>query len=73
MNEVVTVDARGLSCPEPAIMAREAVKDLTSGRVEVLVDSDVSRDNVRRVVEKAGWSVTAETLPRGEFRLVLTK
>ena len=47
------VDARGLSCPEPVILARKAVK-AGSFPIEVLVDTVTSRDNVKRAVEKLG-------------------
>jgi len=53
------VDARGLSCPQPVILTRKA---LEAGEfpIHVLVDTGTSRDNVRRVAEKAGCKVTVE-------------
>ena len=53
------VDARGLSCPEPVLRAREALEGLASGTVEVLVDTAASRDNVTRMARKMGCSVEA--------------
>lgn len=52
-----SVDARGLSCPQPALMTRKAIE---AGKfpVEVLVDSAASRENVRRLAENAGCRVT---------------
>ncbi|HOP64924.1 MAG TPA: sulfurtransferase TusA family protein [Spirochaetota bacterium] len=45
------VDARGLSCPQPVILTQKAIK---SGLTEfqVLVDAEVSKENVMRCVEK---------------------
>jgi len=71
--ELVTVDARGLACPQPALMARQALDKLSGGTVEVLVDSGTSRDNVARVAERAGWRVTVEAQPGGSFRLLLQR
>lgn len=70
-NEVV--DARGLSCPQPVLLSRQAVKKLESGdKVEVLVDTVTSRENVRRAVEGVGCKV--EIKEEGdEFRLTITK
>lgn len=66
-----TVDARGLSCPQPVILARKAVGE-SQFPIEVLVDSVTSRENVRRAVEKIGCRV--EIVQEGdEFRLTLTK
>lgn len=66
-----TVDARGLSCPQPVIMARTAIQ---AGKfpIEVLVETVTSRENVRRAAEKLGCKVQVEDLG-DEFRLTLTK
>lgn len=65
------VDARGFSCPQPVIMARDAVKE-GEFPVEVLVETVTSRENVRRATEKMGCTVAVEEMG-DEFRLVLTK
>ena len=64
-------DARGLSCPEPVIMARKAVKK-NIFPVELLVDTVTSRDNVSRAVAKLGCTVEVEELG-DEFKLIITK
>jgi len=73
MSEIKTLDARGLSCPQPALQTEQFLKKLTGGTVQVLVDSGTSRDNVTRIAKKAGWSVKIETKPGEGFRLVLKK
>ncbi len=73
MSEIKILDARGLSCPQPALQADQLLKKLTGGTVEVLVDSGTSRDNVARVAQKAGWQVKIETKPGEGFKLVITK
>jgi len=67
------VDARGLSCPQPVILSRQAVKKLEgAGTVEVMVDTATSRDNVKRAVENVGCQV--EIREEGEeFRVIITK
>ena len=66
-----TVDARGLSCPQPVILARNAIQ---AGKfpIEVLVETVTSRENVRRAAEKLGCKVKVEDLG-DEFKLTLTK
>ncbi len=66
-----TVDARGLSCPQPVIMAQKAIVE---GKfpVEVLVDTVTSRENVRRMAERLDCKV-AITQQDDEFKLVLSK
>ncbi|UCH77325.1 MAG: sulfurtransferase TusA family protein [Candidatus Coatesbacteria bacterium] len=73
MNDVTIVDARGLSCPAPAVAAKKAMKTQGSGRIEVLVDSGTAQDNVTRLAEGAGWKVTAEDLGGGGCKLTLEK
>jgi len=60
------VDVRGLACPQPVILTRKAMAD--SPRLVAIVDSETSRDNVRRMAEKAGRQVTIEE-QGGEFHL----
>jgi TusA-related sulfurtransferase len=73
MSEVKTVDARGLSCPQPAMLARQAIQQQNKGTVEVLVDSGTARENVSRLAKNAGWAVTIEEQHEGVTRIVLKK
>lgn len=66
-----TVDARGLSCPQPVILAKKAIEE-GKWPVEVWVDSATSRENVRRMAEKAGLQVRVESIG-DEFKLIITK
>jgi selenium metabolism protein YedF len=52
------VDARGLACPQPVILTRKAMAE--PGELITIVNSDTSRDNVRRMAEKSGRSVRIE-------------
>lgn len=73
MEDIKKVDARGLSCPQPALLTRRALSSLSGGRIQVLVDSASARDNVARTAEKAGWSVAVLDEPDGGFRLAIMK
>lgn len=69
----VTVDARGLSCPQPVLMTVDQMKKTGRGEIVVLVDTDTSRENVSRAAASKGWSIQ-EVLPDGEgFRIELRK
>lgn len=70
--ETKTVDARGLSCPQPIIETKKVIDKLTGGRVEVLVDTVTSRENILRFGLNAGWNGSFEEIAGG-FRLILTK
>ena len=51
------IDARGLSCPEPVVLAKEAA-DAGEKQIEVLVDTEVCKENVSRFLTNAGYTVT---------------
>ncbi len=53
------VDARGLACPQPVIMARNAMRE-GAVRITVIVDSETAVANVTRMAQKAGWQVAQE-------------
>jgi TusA-related sulfurtransferase len=66
-----SVDARGLSCPQPVILATQAMK---AGQfpIEVTVDTVTARENVRRAATNAGLRVyVAEK--GDEFTLTIDK
>lgn len=73
MSDVVTVNASGLSCPQPVMLTKKALSGLESGRVEVLVDTATSRNNVSRFAGNKGWKVNVEEREEGGYKLILTK
>ncbi|HPX03103.1 MAG TPA: sulfurtransferase TusA family protein [Synergistaceae bacterium] len=70
--ETKTVDARGFSCPQPVVMTKKVLDKLSGGRVEVLVDTVTSRENVLRFGRNAGWKGDFEETENG-FKVVLEK
>lgn len=71
MSEIV--DARGLSCPQPVIETLDAIKRLGSGSIEVLVDTETSKENVSRAATAQGWQVQEVAKDGDGFRLALAK
>ena len=66
-----TIDARGLSCPEPVILTRKALASGDSS-YEIIVDNPASRENVTRFAEHQGYRVSIRE-DGGEYTLSLTK
>lgn len=73
MTETKILDVRGLSCPEPAMLTREALIALGSGTLIVLSDSFTSRTNIERTGRMTGWK--AEVTQDGDetYHITLTK
>ena len=68
-----TVDARGLSCPQPVMETLDAIKRLGSGTLEVLVDTETSKENVSRAARSQGWEVNGAVEEGDGFRLTIAK
>ena len=47
-----TLDARGLSCPEPVILTMNAMKKGGSKPIKVTVSNTVARDNICSLAKK---------------------
>jgi TusA-related sulfurtransferase len=71
MSEIV--DARGLSCPQPVLLVMYRMKELGSGEFQVLIDNEVSRENVTRAAKSQGWEVQEGEREGEDFRLVLKR
>ena len=53
-----TVDARGLSCPEPLMLTAEAMKNM-DGAVKVLVTEPHQKTNVEKYAQNHGKKATS--------------
>ncbi|MCX7724265.1 MAG: sulfurtransferase TusA family protein [Thermodesulfovibrio sp.] len=67
------VDARGLSCPEPVLLTFEAIKKIGKGEIEILVDTDTSRENVSRAAQSMGWQITNVEQKEGYYKVKIVK
>lgn len=66
-----TLDARGLSCPEPVVMIRKAMES-KENNYQMVVDNPTSKENVTRYAEHQGYTVTVSE-DNGEYTLSITK
>ena len=68
-----TVDARGLSCPQPVIMTLAEIKNGKDKDIIVLVDTDTSKENVARAAESQGCRVKDVSSEGEGYRITITK
>lgn len=66
-----TIDARGLSCPQPVILTRQAI-DGGFKEFKVLVDTEVSKENIMRMGKKNSYDVE-ETKEGEDISVIFTK
>ena len=73
MMEIKKIDAMGLSCPQPVILATKAL-DAGELPFEIRVDTVTARENVTRIAKKKGCSVSfSENSDEGTFTLIIDR
>lgn len=66
------IDARGLACPQPVVLTKKALEDITSGIIEVIVDNKPASENVSRFARNSGCNVEVRE-DKGNFIIKVTK
>jgi selenium metabolism protein YedF len=59
------VDARGLECPQPVILTRNALQEFDA--VMTIVDNETAQHNVTRMAEKSGATVQSDEREDGVY------
>jgi len=67
------VDARGLSCPQPVLLALNEIKKMNEGEILILVDTDTSKENVSRAATSQGWSLKGVEPDGTGYRISISK
>ncbi|HTY21770.1 MAG TPA: sulfurtransferase-like selenium metabolism protein YedF [Desulfomonilaceae bacterium] len=73
MNDIFTVDARGLTCPQPVLETKKALEDRISGPLRVLVDNTTSRENVMRFARNQGCKVETQESGPEQFEITIIR
>ncbi len=66
-----TLDCRGQQCPQPVVQTRRLMLAQPASSVKVLVDDDVSRDNVIRLAKSLGYTSSIDQT-EATFEISLT-
>ena len=73
MAEYVEVDVRGLSCPEPVLLAMDAMQDHPGKLIRVLGDEAHTRKNIEKMLEYENKSGQTTVRPDGCFEIVFRR
>jgi len=68
--KTVTLDCRGLTCPQPVIKTKESLEQ-GNLRLEVIVDNDASRGNVTRFARSRDCEIAIIEIGDGCYKLQL--
>lgn len=67
----IIVDARGLSCPQPVVLAKKALE--FNKKVKVIVDNETALENVKRLAGKFGCDINVESKGKSIYEIQITR
>ena len=68
----VTIDCRGMACPEPVVRTKNALEGMAEGHLVVLVNTTEANENVQRFAKSLGYAVSSME-KGGEFTIEIEK
>jgi selenium metabolism protein YedF len=66
-----TLDCRGQQCPQPVVKTRKLMLAQPASVLKILVDDDISRDNVTRLATSLGYTASVNQV-ESNFEISLT-
>jgi selenium metabolism protein YedF len=57
---MANIDARGQQCPQPVIMTKKALEEITSGEIITIVDNITARENISRFAANLNYPYEVE-------------
>jgi len=69
---MVEIDVSGFSCHIPVLRTKKAIEENPNEPVTVLVESSVSKENIRRLARSKGYSIKVDEVEDG-FCLLLSR
>ena len=69
---MLTVNALGDTCPIPVVKTKKAIASLNkSEKIETLVDNEIAVQNLTKMAEQSGFSVTSKKLGDSMYSVVM--
>lgn len=69
----IEVDARGELCPKPVIMTKKELDNLQEGTLTTIVDNEVAKDNISKLVSSYGYNFTVDQTKDNEYYIHIIK
>lgn len=67
------IDARGMSCPRPVLLAKQALADAADNGLRVLVDNPDAAENLKGLGTSLGYAVQAAPYEEKDFIVTFSK
>ena len=62
-----TIDARNEACPRPVIMTKKQLDNMENGKLITIVDNEVAKENVSKLVKSLGYEFSIEKLDKDYY------
>ena len=66
------IDCRGLACPKPVVNTKQALNEIETGKLTVIVDNKTSLDNIKRLTKNRGHDIKVQE-NNGSFFIEIAK
>ena len=67
------IDAKGLACPKPVILTKNALDDMEEGKVSTTVDNEIARENLKKLANSLNMECKVEDISDEEFVVTIEK
>ncbi|MDO5302155.1 MAG: sulfurtransferase-like selenium metabolism protein YedF [Tissierellia bacterium] len=67
------IDATGLACPRPVLLARNAIREEELQSLEVLVDNKVATENLTKLSQQVGYEIEVQQEAEDLYRVLLSQ
>lgn len=67
------IDARGEICPKPVIMTKKALDELSTGKVETIVDNEIAMQNLKKLADSQGCACKVDQVSETEIHVTIEK
>lgn len=67
------IDAKGLACPKPVILTKNALDDMEEGKVSTTVDNEIARENLKKLANSLNMECKVEDISDEEFIVTIEK
>ncbi|UCE97563.1 MAG: sulfurtransferase-like selenium metabolism protein YedF [Dehalococcoidia bacterium] len=66
------IDCRGLECPKPVVNTQQALDEIKSGTLTVIVDNQTSLENIKRLAKRSSHNIKVSN-KNGDFIIDIVK
>lgn len=67
------IDARGEICPKPVIMAKKKLEEISTGKIEVIVDNEIAAENLKKLAESKTCAYEVNRVSEEEIHVTIEK